>query len=235
MKFEIDTRQRVFLLGGMPESYPYGHPVEGPQHIPVLAEPNVTLAPRNLVPFDDRSRWGEIADLGLHFYRDDLKFARALTNPEEFVERFSPFQLVLTPDFSLGRGMPNWMKWQHIALSRAAGVVWQTRGLNVVASLRWLGPEDYDVVALGVPKNSVFTCSMYGAVDDKTELDIFMTGLREMISRLRPEMVLVYGVPQRWNLQAEFGSSTKIVQFPASYETKRVMPNFDPRLLQLDF
>jgi hypothetical protein len=64
---------------------------------------------------------------------------------------------------------------------------------------------------------------------------MFMTGLREMISRLQPEIVLVYGVPQRWNLQAEFGSSTKIVQFPASFETKRVIPNFDPRLLQLDF
>jgi Domain of unknown function (DUF4417) len=235
VKFDIDTWQRMFLLGGMPVAYPYGHPVEGPQHIPVLRGIMLSDSPKLLVPFDDRDRWGSHADLGLHMYRDDMKFARVLTNPENYVERFSAFKLVITPDFSLGRGMPEWMKWQHIALSRAVGVVWQQRGLNVVANLRWLGPEDYDVVVCGVPANSIFACSMYGAVDNKDELAIFMVGLHEMVRRLSPEKVLVYGVPARWNLQAEVGSSTQIIQYPASYQTKRPAPIFDPRLSQLEF
>lgn len=187
------TQIEKILFGNLPAAYPANHPVEGLQQVPVLRRVNITDIPEELVAFDDRKRVKSSAQTGLHFFRDDSKFISVLLEPEMKAKEFAAYKIVLTPDVTIGTGMPPWQKARNLVLGRAAGVVWENRGIKVIPTVRWLGEEDWDMVTCGIPQRSVFAVSSYMARRDPADYLTFQHGLRYLVDCLKPVAEIVYG------------------------------------------
>lgn len=206
------TDKERILFGELPPGYPRDHPVASPDQIPVLDRPFSAKPPINLVACNDLSRTLSHHETGVHFYKADRKFLSAVTNPLAWVSKLEVFQCVLTPDITIGDGMPRWQRIRNTVLSRAAGVVWQSRGLNVIPSLRWRDKGDYDFVSSGVPLNSIFSVSNYGSRLEPRDRREFIYGLHAMVERLEPQVVLVFGTLDQ-AMRNDFESKAELVNY----------------------
>ena len=187
------TSYEQILMGELPPGYPINHPESGDQKIPVLESIDLGTLPTELVPFNDASRAENLSTSAAHFYKADYKFKTAILRPLTLVEHLRQFGFTLTPDLTIGDGMAPWQRVRNTVLSRAAGVIWQSRGINVVPSLRWRDESDFEFVAAGIEKESTFAVSSLGTRNDASETQIFETGLRHFVQVLEPKALLIHG------------------------------------------
>lgn len=187
------TSYEQILLGELPPGFPSDHIESGAQKIPKLASFEVEDVPTELIPFNDVSRAASLSTSAAHFYKADYKFKTAILRPLELVTHLRQFGFVLTPDLTLGDKMPPWQRIRNTVLSRAAGVIWQSRGIKVVPSLRWRDESDYEFVGSGLEPRSIFAVSSVGTRNDPRETQIFETGLRHFVQNLEPRVVLIHG------------------------------------------
>jgi hypothetical protein len=182
-----------------------------------------TSLPEQFVAFDDRKRAIDTRNSAIHFYRDDLKFASVIARPLEWVSRFSDFGFILTPDISLGDDMPPWMRQQKTCISRAIGVIWQSRGMQVIPSLRWRSNDDLPFVTAGITEGGVIAVSNYGFRRELSERIIFRSGMEEIIGALKPKIVLLYGSSDA-NLKSLLETKTRLIEFQGPMDSQRQSP-----------
>lgn len=132
-------------------------------------------------------------NVGIHFYVDDYQFERIWTQPQTYIEKMQEFQCVFTPDFSLYTEMPIAMKIWNIYRSRLIGQMCQRAGLNVIPTVSWCEAATFDFCFDGLPENSVLSISTIGVKRDSGAFAIWKAGVDEMIKRLHPHTLLIYG------------------------------------------
>lgn len=188
-KSELD----YYIFGRSTSAFPINFETVGLEQIPVLGKLGVEYIPEKLIGFDQPSRVDNFGKTGIHFFIQDRKFQGALIHPEKLVSQLSKYKVVLTPDCTLSKEMPPSVRFQNIRASRQAGAVWQSRGLSVVPTVRWSCEEDYDVAFSGIPSRSIVAVGSYGAMRDRSLRRTLLNGLEEMVHRLQPASVLIYG------------------------------------------
>lgn len=198
MRASLATSTDKSIFTDVPFGYPTGrHPVDGCWEIPVLAKVPPEKVPDQLVAFNDLGRVDYASNAAVHFFKNDASFNQILRDPAVYTTKFSPYRAILTPDITIGSGMNLWMKAQRVAYSRMVGVVWQTRGLTVIPTVRWtvrwIEENDLDLSCAGIPTNSVIAVSNYGSRRDLFLRAAFEGGLPQVIERLRPAGTLVFG------------------------------------------
>jgi Domain of unknown function (DUF4417) len=199
-----------------------GSPVAGPWQVPILKPIETASLPTQFVAFDDRKRTIDPRIAAIHFYRDDLKFSSVIERPLDWVSRFSDFGFILTPDISLGDDMPPWMRQKKTCISRAIGVIWQSRGMNVIPSLRWRSNDDLPFVTAGISEGAVIAVSNYGFRRDLSERIIFRSGMEAILNTLKPKAVLLYGSLDA-NLKALLETKTELIEFRSPIDNQRKM------------
>lgn len=132
-------------------------------------------------------------NVGIHFYVDDYQFERVWTQPQTYIEKMQNFQCVFTPDFSLYTEMPIAMKIWNIYRSRLIGQMCQREGLNVIPTVSWCEVATFDFCFDGLPENSVLSISTIGVKRNLDAFAIWKAGVDEMIKRLHPHTLLIYG------------------------------------------
>ena len=132
-------------------------------------------------------------DTGIHFYVDDYQFERVWTSPQMYDDVLSKYDCILSPDFSLYRDMPMAMKVWNVFRSRLIGQYYQRRGLIVIPTLSWCEKETFEFCFDGIPKGSIVSVSTIGVKRDEEALQIWKDGMDEMIKRIEPKAILVYG------------------------------------------
>ena len=132
-------------------------------------------------------------EAGIHFFLDDYQFERIWQRPEFYIEKLSQFDCVLTPDFSLYLDMPVAMQVWNIYRSRLIGQIMQDYDLTVIPTVSWAGEESFDFCFDGLPKNATLAISTIGVKQNKEQLKIWEEGVTEMINRLNPKRIVVYG------------------------------------------
>lgn len=167
--------------------------VVGREQIPVLAPPIDLCPPAAMIAFDRIAQAVNPAETFLHFYVADSKLCRIAVHPEKYVSKFARFAGLITPDFSLLRGMPPHQRIRQVWLSRAVGAFYQAHGLNVIANIRWADRGDFDYCFAGVPVGSVVAVSTHGCMRNVEDRFHFRQGLHELLDYLRPRMVFVHG------------------------------------------
>lgn len=155
------------------------------------------LKPCDFVPDDIKSfnymLSAKEKDFGIHFYCDDYQFERIWNRPEFYIEKLHEFQCAFTPDFSLYMDMPMAMKIWNIYRSRLIGQMMQKDGLNVIPTVSWAEPETFDFCFDGLPHQSTLSISTIGVKESDEAMAIWRAGVDEMIARLEPERLLIYG------------------------------------------
>lgn len=154
--------------------------------------PNMKLqdfAVENLVPYRvDHNRDG-IA----HFFLDDYRFERCWNNPLQQLEHLKQYQGVLTPDFSLYLDYPKALQIWQVYRNRWLGCFWQHEGLQAIPTVGWSDKSSYEFAFLGIQRYCPVAVGTVGILKDKNAVRLFMQGFEEMIQRLEPSKILIYG------------------------------------------
>lgn len=133
------------------------------------------------------------SDKTIHFFVDDYQFERLWARPEVYVPLLSKFEAVLTPDFSLYVDMPAVLKVYNVYRSRLLGQFWQQNGIKVVPTVSWAEEDSFDYCFDGLPSNGTLAVSTVGIGRNADARKAYQMGLDEMIKRLSPQHLIVYG------------------------------------------
>lgn len=153
---------------------------------------NDDFIPTDLIGFN-YARSSKRKDCGIHFYLDDYQFERVWNEPERYIDIFKGYECILSPDFSLYLDMPMPMKIWNTYRSRQIGAFYQSKGIKVIPTISWAEKETFEFCFQGIPKGSVVSVSTIGVKEDKNALRIWNEGMTEMIKRIEPSAILVYG------------------------------------------
>lgn len=132
---------------------------------------------------------------GVHFYLDDYQFERCWNDPEKYADILRKFDYVFTPDFSLYTDMPKPLQIYNVYRSRLLGAFWQSRVINVIATLSWSDEESFEFCFKGVEPGGVVTVSTVGVVKNTEAKELWRKGMAEMIRIVKPKTILIYGKP----------------------------------------
>ena len=185
-----DARERtygIYKLSDYDESR-----VAGKYQFPELKP--CSFIPDHLISFKDML---SIADYtaGVHFFTDDYRFERIWRNTGAYLERLSKFKCVFTPDFSLYLDMPIAMQIWNTYRNRLIGQICQDYGMNVIPTVGWADEDSFDFCFDGLPRGGTVAVSTVGVMNNKAAKEIFRVGMEEMIRRLKPGFILIYGNP----------------------------------------
>ncbi|MBB1080231.1 DUF4417 domain-containing protein [Limosilactobacillus sp. STM2_1] len=147
--------------------------------------------PEKLVGFNQLNVANHSA--GVHFYLDDYQFERVWKRPAYYIDKLKQFDCVLTPDFSLYRDMPLSMMIWNIYRSRLLGQLMQRQGLTVIPTVSWADKRSFDFCFDGLPSRSTLSISTIGVKKSNEANRMWQRGVLEMIRRLHPKQLLVYG------------------------------------------
>ena len=136
-------------------------------------------------------------DAFVSFYVDDCKFdgpKGIWYNPDAALRVLCHFAGVITPDFSTYQDFPIPLKLYNTFRMRAMGCYLGRMGLSVINNVRWGSPDTYDFSFAGLPHNSILAIGTVGGSPRTLENRArFEAGLAELVRRLTPHTIVVYG------------------------------------------
>ena len=153
---------------------------------------NNNYIPKDLIGFN-YAKSSKEKGVGIHFYVDDYQFERVWNAPEKYIDVLMEYDCILSPDFSLYMDMPMPMKIWNVYRSRQIGAYYQSQGIKVIPTISWAEAETFDFCFQGIPKGSIVSVSTIGVKQNSEALKIWEDGMQEMIRRIEPSAILVYG------------------------------------------
>jgi hypothetical protein len=169
-----------------------GVPLVGDAEIPMLMDFHNTFVPKGLVAYEKID-----SDLDfrkyVHFYVYDSKFKYLIATIKSDMKKFRLRDGVITPDYSLISNRSISILKMQTYFSRAVGCYLQKNGIPVIPNVRWCDERTYDFCFLGIPEGTIVSISTLGCIKTNYEKEYFIKGLAEMLNRLQPTDVIVYG------------------------------------------
>lgn len=154
------------------------------------------FVPDSLVAYNEsavaRPRNRPLSGAAIHFFLDDYRFETVWTKPERALSRLARVGAALTPDFSMWRDMPRAMQIWQVYRSRWCGRWLADHGIEVVPTISWSLADSYPYAFVGIERGSVLAVATVG-LRRPEDRALFANGYREMVRRLAPSTVLVYG------------------------------------------
>ena len=152
------------------------------------------LLPKKLIPFSKAvaEKCNDFESFVM-FYEHDAKFERFWKNPKQYLGRLKKFKGVISPDFSLYRNMPLVMQQWNTYRGRALAFWMQENGIEIIPNVRFNDERTYDFCFDGIEKNKTVSVGTHGCIKAKDEREYFKLGLAELVRRLTPENIIVYG------------------------------------------
>lgn len=183
-----NERERTINAYNLDEYDEYS--TEGYYQMPII-EP-CSYIPNDIIGFN-YALTSENKDCGIHFYVDDYQFERVWNQPQLYIEKLAEYNCIFTPDFSLYTEMPIAMKIWNTYRSRLIGQMAQRMGLVVIPTVSWCEEATFDFCFDGLPKKSTLSISTIGVKRDSDNFETWKAGVDEMIRRLQPKTLLIYG------------------------------------------
>lgn len=176
------------------------------------------VRPDKLIAYCDIKNVMDLSKCFVHFYKDDYKFdgrGGIWNNPHKALMKLKEAKGVITPDFSTWQDMPMGEKIHNTYRMRAFGYWLGKNGVQVINNVRWGTKETFDWCFDGLPKGDIYFLSTVGCNRRNVDKTRFYEGLKEMIERLKPKVLYVYGAMDS-EVQKDYGLlGTKFVLFPS--------------------
>ena len=165
----------------------------GEYHIPQI-KPVTELYVKDWIGFNFVSTTKKQRETtGVHFYIEDYQFERVWNAPWRFSKIFNEFGAVMSPDFSTYLDFPKAVRVFNHYRKHWCGAYWQEMGATVIPTIEWGLPEDYSWCFDGEPEGGIVAVSNVGIMRDKELRTNYMRGYKEMLTRLQPKEVLMFG------------------------------------------
>ena len=155
------------------------------------------------------------------FYEDDQNFDGKRKGiwvyPKNAYNILRHFSGIITPDFSIYQDFPIALKIYNTYRMRAFGYWYGIKcGKNVINNVRWGTKETYCFCFDGIPKNSIVAIGTVGGSPFKLlDRKRFEEGLEEMIERIEPCGIIIYGSASYPCFKKLKEQGIKIFEFPS--------------------
>lgn len=165
---------------------------DGKWEIPTI--PIINAIPAKLISFEEAKAVEKKSfDGWVHFYLDDYRFEALWNKPTAYLACLRKFDGVISPDFSLYRDMTLAVQLWNTYKNRAVGYWLSKNGIQVLPNVRWGDERTYEFCFSGVVPGSVVVVGTHGCIKKTEDRAYFLRGLKEMLVRLRPKTLIVYG------------------------------------------
>lgn len=131
--------------------------------------------------------------IGVNFYSYDNFFERLWNFPNKYLKVLKKFGCVISPDFSIYRDFPKAIQIYNHYRNHWMGRYFQDYGIKVIPNVGWSDESSYDWCFDGNPKNSIVAVSNIGCMKEKEAKRLFKQGYNEMLKRLEPRLILIFG------------------------------------------
>jgi len=132
----------------------------------------------------------------VHFFEFDYLFEptiRSEIKATKRLETFKKYQSVILPDCSIYTNLPLPVQQYQTYKSRAFGIFLKNNGINIIPSVRWGDKYSWDFCFEGIKKKSLVAVGTLSALGTESDKNNFHTGFIEMINRLEPISIIIYG------------------------------------------
>lgn len=187
----------------------YDSELEIPVIKPIYIVPNEVISFSKAIGSKENNKW-------IHFYEDDFLFERIWRNPKKYLPILKRFNGVILPDFSLYRDMPLCMQIWNIYRSRAIGVWLQKNGILVIPNVRWGDSRTIEICTAGLTPGGVIAVGSHGCIKDLANRHEFSSGFSQIIRRLCPSTVVIYGSAPSYLLDECSTLGINVVVFTSS-------------------
>ena len=152
------------------------------------------ILPRKIVSFS-KAMCRSFTDFNcfIHFYEDDIRFERLWNNTRQYLNKLKKFKGVISPDFSMYRNMPLCMQIWNVYRGRALANWLSENGVEIIPNVRFGDERTYLFCFEGIEKNKTVAVGTHGCIQHKEDRKYFKRGLEELVKRLEPQTIIVYG------------------------------------------
>ena len=112
--------------------------------------------------------------------------------------------------------MPYAVQLWQVYRARWVGAYWQYCGIRAWPTVSWSTPDSYGFCFEGLPEGSPVAVSTVG-VKDTEGRDLFRAGLAELIRRVNPSRLLVYGTTQPELVE----TGVPVTAYPTFWDTRK--------------
>lgn len=155
------------------------------------------------------------------FYEHDVKFERLWNNPKQYLPKLKEFKGIISPDFSLYRNMPLVMQEWNTYRSRALAHWLQENGIEMIPNVRFNDERTYEFCFDGIEKNKTVAVGTHGCMKRIEDKELFILGLEEMVKRLSPKTIIVYGAAPEDIFRQYAACGIKIIPFESEFSKSR--------------
>ena len=178
--------------------------VESGWDIPFVDTPANLQLPTKLVGYNKSQCCNDRSNAYLHFYHKDyifdgrmgiwyaLVFCSFFKNGFR-LDKLDGYRAIITPDFSVYYDMPIIMQMWNLFRSRVVGFYLTKLGYDVVVNVRWTDETSYRYCFAGLRQNHIVAVSTLGCLRSNADKELFIPGLEELIKRVHPETIILYG------------------------------------------
>lgn len=167
----------------------------GEFEFPIIKKQAIDLSSIDLIAYSDTCAKDSQVNRakGVHFFIDDYRFDGIYRNPEKSLRKLAQYSFLISPDYSLYREMPRALQIYNVFRNRWVGAFWQAQGLHVVPCVSWSDSLSFDFCFDGIQVGSIVSIGMIGCKENNKSS--FLRGFYELLNRINPEVVIVFGKP----------------------------------------
>jgi hypothetical protein len=159
-------------------------------------------------------------DAFIHFYIDDQKFDGKRSSiwlyPEKALAIIKHFAGIISPDFSTYADFPDPLKRYNTYRMRTFAYWCYTQKIPVINNVRWGTEETWEYCFDGIEKNSIiFIGAVASGLHMLCNRPRFEKGLDELVKRVNPHTIIVYGSANYDCFDRLKSSGIQIIEFPS--------------------
>ena len=160
-------------------------------------------------------------DCWVMFYEHDKNFERLWNNPKAYLSKLKKFKGVISPDFSLYRNMPLVMQIWNTYRGRSLAVWLQDNGIEIIPNVRFNDERTYAFCFDGIEKFKTVAVGTHGWIKNRIDKEYFKKGLAELVKRLSPKAIIVYGATPDDIFKSYKDSGINIIPFESEFSKAR--------------
>lgn len=172
--------------------------------------PNKVISFSKAVSSHDYDSW-------VVFYENDTTFQRLWNNPEKYLSTLQKYNGVVGPDFSLYGDYPLAIQIFNTYRSRVITHWLKHNGVKVVPNVRWSTEYTYQFCFDGLKQNDIVFIGSHGCSKRNDDKHLFVSGLEEMINRITPNVICIYGTVSPAVNQLICDRNIKLVAFESEF------------------
>ena len=180
------------------------------------------MIPENVITFSKAmSKSCKDYDCWIVFYEHDRSFERLWNQPNRYLNKLKKFKGVISPDFSLYRNMPLVMQEWNTFRVRALAHWMQSNKIEVIPNVRWGDERTFDFCFDGIEIGSNVAIGTHGCIKHAADKWYFKSGLRELLIRIKPKNIIVYGAAPDEIFGEYRENGINIIQFESEFAKSR--------------